>query len=583
MSSAETSLHWLDQYGNNYHQWRKGLYQGRDFFYRPQGIIEYAFDTDGLHFEGRADINALLTLEAKTGLTEEQIRKRILTAWTVLRLRHVLLMSKAVYKHEFGIADSKVARDRFLVVQPPRDEHDALEEAERAVVWTADYYAKIPTSDIYRHTQNVARAIDARQAMAKLYVLPMEQLPSGRQSIRILFLMGHQITDGLTSYAWLGHFRKLLNSKMSGMQKELETLVAPAAIHKRLPVPQEDLYPSILGNKVRRRWFWVLTIVLRHVRKPLPAAFPNPLRREKSLAEAASMPKTYSAILDYTKKPPLNTFHVGARITGASTKRLHRLCREAKASIGAGCFVLAAVVMMEIHEARYPDVPLLERRPFIGSFPINPRPFFNHAEEPNSLMLAFSDGVVLPFLPSSLDLDARIRLLVRQAHRQLAQYQKRVRTEDKDRLKYMSSRGAGRVIAMNYIAALERLEAKLPQELRTGFTPQGELAVTPNPTMATCGVSSTGRRDPAWTIGHTSLDVELGEGDDAFVADYRQLDMGVRARDGEFLIGIGGDQDGIQASVSFDGNAIDEKMAAEWKRRMEALLLEHEGMERAKL
>ena len=145
----------------------------------------------------------------------------------------------------------------------------------------------------------------------------------------------------------------------------------------------------------------------------------------------------------------------------------------------------------------------------------------------------------------------------------------------------MGSRGAGRVIAMNYIGAVERLRTKLPEHLRDTLgthIPQGELAVQANPTMATCGVSSVGRS--GWRMGEYDVDGELAEGENAFVADYRSSKQNVRARDGEFLVGISGDDEGISANVSFDGCAIDEELVEEWKRRMEGLLAETDSKAR---
>lgn len=287
------------------------------------------------------------------------------------------------------------------------------------------------------------------------------------------------------------------------------------------------------------------------------------------------MPPIYESYLDYKAKPPLNTFTCMAKVPQSATKRLHRWCREAGTSIGAGAFVLVAMVMMSLHEDLYPDEPPEARRPFIGSFPINPRPFFKHHEAPDSMMLAFSDGVVLPFLPSSLDLKTRFKVLVRQAHRQLALYQKREKAEETNSLAYMGSRGAGRVIAMNYVGAMERLRSKLPEELRQSLghhSPQGDLAAAQNGSMATCGVSSVGRS--GWRQGEFDVDGDLREGEDAFVADYRFSKQNVRARDGEFLVGVWGDDDGIAANVSYDGNAIDEDLIREWQNRMEKLLEE---------
>ena len=279
--------------------------------------------------------------------------------------------------------------------------------------------------------------------------------------------------------------------------------------------------------------------------------------------EAVSFRPTYAPVLNYDRIPPLNTVPVFVRASVQDTKRLHRLCREAKVSIGAGCFALAAIIMMEAYELREPDVPPSQRKPFITGFPINPRPFFKHQVQPDSLMLAFSDGILLPFLSRDLDLNGRIRLLAKQAHRQLAAYQKRQRPRDaEDALQYMGSRGAGRVLAIQYLASIERADAMLPKHLERGINPQGAYPTRPNETQQTCGVSSVGRIDGLIKQGMYDLNQD---GED-FVADFRSCDMTVRARNGEFLVGCGGSDVDIWASCSVDATAMD-PVWIEWFRR----------------
>lgn len=566
--------HWLDQYAADYHKWHDAQVNGSTCFYRPLGLVETSFDADGIYYEGRADINASLELTFNNRGSPEQLRRRIVLAWAVTRLEHVLLMSKAVGRQDYMAAGYE-SRDRFALLCPPDGPEKAIAEAEQHICFTQDHYKCVDFRELYRHAQNTGRVIDAGQALAKLFVSPLPEHPGESSNLNFLFVMGHQITDGLTNYTWLSHFLRILNTPISELQGAVTSLSDVQSIRNRLPLPQEDLYPRIQGSRARARWFWLFNLVLRHVKKPLPAAFPNPLRTDEPLKSARPMPSRYDAILDYGKTPPLNTFTSFTRVSKPATQRLHRLCREAGTSVGAGCFVMVAIVMMSLHELRHPDIPLSSRKPFIGFFPINPRPFFQHAEAPNSLMLAFSDGIVLPFLPSALDLDARFRVLVRLAHRQLATYQKRVRPEDMDPKAYMGSRGAGRVIAMNYITAIERLRAKLPDHIKEALgshSPQGELAVTPNPTMATCGVSSTGRS--GWRKGVYNVDaVSDAEGEDAFAADYSAYRANVRARNGEFLCSIWGQEDEIMVNVSYDGNSIDEELVKEWERRIEDFLV----------
>lgn len=565
--------HWLDAYANNYHKWHQVHVDGEYLLYRPLGLVETAFDNDGLYFEGRADINALLKVEVKSQLTDEQWRKRIILTWTVLRLHHVLLMAKAADREAYMTVEHDSAR-RFFVISPPQDAQKQTQFASEHVVFVDSSSDRINVDNLYQHAQNTARVLDPTQALARLFVLPRSTLSKQRSSLSFLFILSHQISDGLTNFTWLNHFVKLLNTPIFQLETSIFSLSTINSIQSRLPSAQEDLYPRISGSKAKKRWFWLLSVVLRHVKKPLPAAFTNPLRRDT--ADSSHIEPIYNDLLDYSKTPPTRTGTCHTTISKQATKRLYRLCREVGASIGAGSFVLAAMVMMSFYESRVPNIPLESRQSFIGSFPINPRPFFNHTEAPNSMMLAFSDGIVLPFLPSELDLEGRFKLLVRQASRQLALYQKRKKPNGAgEGAAYMGSRGAGRMTAMNYISAVERTRAKLPDHLKDSLgshSPQGELAVQPNPTMATCGISSVGKS--GWKIGEFDLDAELVPGEDAFVADFRSLRQNVRARDGEFLVGIGGGDDGIHVSVSYDARAMDEDLVNEWKMKMETFLLD---------
>ena len=363
-------------------------------------------------------------------------------------------------------------------------------------------------------------------------------------------------------------FIHLLNLDVPKLQRRLHSLLKPEGLQSRLPLPQEALYPPITGSPARKRWFWLLTRILRHVRKPLPAGFANPVRR-KTTHRPIPLSPVYGSVLDYTKTPLLNTRPGTVHVHTRNTQRLHRLCREAKVSIGAGCFALVALVMMEMHELRHPDIPLSERSPFISGFPLNPRAFFNHHTEPNSLMLAFSDGIALPFLPSHLDLDGRIRLLARQAHRQLAAYQKRARlTDDDDAIQYMSSRGAGRVLANQYLSSIERSDLLLPPHLRQGINPQGAYPMRPNHSMQTNGVSSVGRAGSVIQQGM----YDITDGGKDFAADFRSITSNVRARDGEFLVGIGGSDVGLWVNASIDASAMDPQLVEQWRTRLEHIL-----------
>lgn len=569
---SQEAMDWLRRYATGYHKWRQAQHNGAAVFYRPLGVVEKGFDNDGVYHEGRADINLAMSFEVKTTKSEAQLRRHILLAWTNLRLRHTLLCATATGPADYMVPDAVQKSDRFFAVARPNGYADAVDSAQGPVVFLGDHYSSVDAAQLYFHAQNVARVFDARKSLVQVMVLPLERSGPDTYSLGFLFVIAHQISDGLTNANWTGDLKQLLNKKTDELQSAVPSLIS--TLHERLPPSQEDLYPPISGSRARQRWFWAITLVLRHVQKPLPPAFQNPLRYPDAPIKAAVPElRTFDKILDYGRVPPLNAGTVMAHIGRDATRRLHRVCRQVGCSIGAGSFVLAGIVMMELYERRFPDVPLHERRAFIGSFPINPRPFFNHTAKPDSLMLAFSDGVVLPFLSSDLDLDGRIRLLVRSAQRQLSRYQKRPRNDRAvDMLEYMGSRGAGRVVPMNYLDVIERANIKLPGHLRREFQYQKTLPKQANPTMATCGVSSVGRSNPAMLPGEIDLSKPLVGEEDTLVADIRSSGQNVRPREGEFLIGIWGSDDSIDASVSYDACAIDPAMAQVWKEKMETIL-----------
>lgn len=593
--SAPRSPHWLDQYGNpDAHAWKTATTQdGHTTLYRPLGLVEYAFDSDGRYCEGRADLNVQLDLSIRSNLSHEQLRERILLAWTLFRCEHPLAQSKALERQSYMIPPEVATPPIYCVVNVPEDESAAIENAQDSLVFLEDHFDQVDPYDFWLHAQNSARVVDAAQSLSKCFVYPLAQpsQPGGLTTLRFLAVIGHQITDGLTNYTWMRSFIHLLNKPLPDLHSALQADITPEALLSRLPPPQESLYPLITGSLARKRWFWALTRILRHVRKPHPAGFSNPLRRSTPL-KPSPLPKTFSPVLDYTRLPPLTTIPVFAKAPLAASNRLTRLCRSASVSVGAGCFALAALLMMEFHESAEPDVPLSRRKPFITGFPLNPRPFLRVPVEAESLMLAFSDGIELPFLPSYLPLDSRLKLLARRAQKQLAVYQKRERppsADDEGSFYYMGSRGPGRMLQTQYLGSLERANEKLPAEMRdsssSGGTkgPQGDYPMRPNATMQTCGVSSVGRRDAF--IGPGMYDVKSplvgGSGGKDFVADFKDIDAAVRARDGEFLIGVGGAAaSGLWLTVSADASTLDPDLMKAWQGRLGEIFGQMEDEER---
>jgi hypothetical protein len=121
---------------------------------------------------------------------------------------------------------------------------------------------------------------------------------------------------------------------------------------------------------------------------------------------------------------------------------------------------------------------------------------------------------------------------------------------------------------MQYISSFERTQAMLPQELRSGINPQGNLPARPNGSTQTCGVSSVGRREALIKPG----DYDLNDESKDFVADFRSSFAGVRPRDGEFLVGVGGSDEGLWVNASVDGSTNDPALIEEWRRRFEEIL-----------
>ena len=566
--STHGTSHWLHRYATGYHQWRLFKRDGCLFYYRPLGIVESFFDTDGTDFEGRADLNAHLILESRCSLPKEVLRQRICLAWTVLRTQHTLLSARALAGSDFLSGPDQENHERHFVVEELNDPQKAVQNASDTLVFLEDHYPHVNVEDFYLHVMNTTRAIDSVKALAKLFVLPLQPLSNGRHRFQTLLVAAHQITDGLTIYRWNSHLIDLLNLDNAGLEHQLSSLCS-SSVSRRLPAAQEDLYPEVRGNLARQQWYWAISRILRHTRRPPPPSFPNPLRRIVIPTQAAPMSPKYSQVLLYSKVPPLNSFTQEASLSPRATNSLRLLCRAVGASIGSGCFALVALVMMILEERLQPPIALSQRRPFVGSFPVNPRPFLagpSTTGAEDSLMLAFSDGLTLPFLPSDLPVEGRFKLLARQADTQLRMFQKKKRIQEEEI--HLGSRSPSQLIPSLYIGSVERAESKVTPERRRGFNPQGAYPAMQSETLSTCGVSSVGSRISL--IGSGKYDLDQPGKD--FVADFRDFSSTVRVRDGEFLVGSAGDKHQLHFSVSYDGNSIDPAKVAVWKSLMEEVL-----------
>jgi hypothetical protein len=576
-TSKSPPNHWLDSYGNQqFAKWQKAAYKGQRVLYRPLGIVEGFFDTDGTDFEGRADVTSLLKTELAT--TEPTaLRKRISLAWAVFRYKHQLSCAKALDLQDLQLGRPERQKRCFVVPRIFNIEgllQDASENAQ--VVFVGDDYPDLDLAEFYNHLINTSRCIDPKTALSKLYVVPMQKLPNGNYQANFVMVKAHQICDGLTIFRWLNSFIDLLNfsdEKLGTLAQEL----CSTDLLARLPPAQEALYPPISGSSARQLWHWAISRILRHTRRPLSACFQHPLRRKIPLKEPVAMPSKYSKVIDYSRRPPLNTYSIPATLGTSMTKKLVRLCREARISIGAGSFTLVGMSMMYFYEQNEPNVPLDQRSPFTGSFPINPRPFFstNTTGREDSLMLAFSDGITLPFLPSYLPIEGRFKLLGRLAHKQLSQYQKRKRSTEE--IVGLGSRNPNQLIPALYLGSVERLEVKTLPHLKTGINPQGAYPASQAATLATCGVSSVGDRRNLIRSGRYDVHRKLKEGE--VVCDYRDNQTCVRVREGEFLVGASGDGEMMRFEASCDGCAMDMERVGKWVEWMERAF-DNEGEKR---
>lgn len=572
---------WLESYATDRHDWHEITSDGRLSYFRRIGVVETMFDIDGCDFEGRADLTIDLQVEVKTSLSVQSLNERILQAWSILRQEHVLLSAKVADAKEIVTGNPDyAAEDRLFVFQPASTPDEMLAKARKQTRFLEEHYDKVDIAEFFIHTLNSSRCIDASTALGRLFVLPVKLDERGVCHLDLVLIAAHEITDGLSSTRWMAHFVDLLNASSQQLSCHASQLCDKSAA-RRLPPAQESLYPPIQGNLARQRWSWLLSRILRHTRKPPPASFQNPLRRKIPLDKAKALDAKFSAVLDYSRVPPLNGYRIRADLSPASTHRLMELCRRARISIGSGCFALVAIVMMLFEERRDPDISADQRLPFVGSFPINPRPFLKGTPttgKEDSLMLAFSDGITLPFLSSELDFEGRLQLLGKQAARQLRQYQKRPRSLEEEI--HLGSKSPTQLFPLLYLATMERREMRSSPDKKRGWNIQGGYPATTSATLATCGVSSVGSRSS--TISSGKYDTShLPPGEDV-VADFRNLSTSVRARDGEFLVGVIGDQGRIRFEVSFDGCGIDPDLAQEWKHVLENIL-ESGGVPAAKL
>lgn len=607
---------WLSRYATGYHRWSLTNSSTQPSFSRPLGLVELSFDLDGTLFGGRADMNVLLSIEIASALSSPAaLRRRIALAWACLKARHVQLMTR--------VRDDETGRREFVIDVPVNGIDDYVNKEENKIVWMDEWFqpGEVNEDEIYTHCQNVGRVLDVEKSTSQLHVLPPRKIAEeegvARYQVTFLTIMAHQISDGITSYTWFSELLELFNTSGPNLKQSLSNLLTVQEIQSRLPPAQEDMYPipSLSGalspssstsapSPARLRWYWAVLIVLRSLRRPLPQSIRNPLLRRQRLQTPITLPPRYPQIFNYSLSaaPPMNSRHVSAHLSMNASARLIRLCRSTGVSIGAGCFALAGLAMMELHHENesqsqptnpsQSETPL--SKPFTASFPLNPRPFFPLATplSPDSCMLAFSEGIVMPYLPSSssLPIETRFKLVAKRANAELKTYQKRRPTSTNGVDAYTGTifdpHDPKRLLATSYLTTLERVGSRLPETRKHTLPPPpgtpplpafSSDKARPPPSLATCGVSSIGSTIKWLKRGKYDLDLRKnGAGEERdFAADYRNIRQGVRARDNEFLIGCNTDDVGrVVFGVSYDWSAISEDEAERWRVCIEGLLEE---------
>lgn len=585
-------MHWLDEYGPPSHRWHTRHHRGRPSYYRRIGIVEAFFDTPGIDFEGLADCQSVLTIRTR----ERPSRDEVLWAWTYLRLKHALMMARAVDGEELareGVDEPGSALARYFVVEPPQTSEEAVAGAASCMTWLHDTHPEASLAPFYHHLLNSARCIDPRHALSHLFVFPSRRDgPRFGWSTSYIFVHSHSITDGLTMFAWSAHFTTLFTASARRRVHDFIFHFPLASLHLHLHAAQEFLYPPVHpAHPARARWAWAITRVLRHLPKSLLEPFPNPTRRPAAdPAPSRSLPPTYAPALSYARAPPIHTATARVNLSPRATARLKRLCREMDVSVGAGCFALLALTSMRLLELfSAADPSASTPRPFVTGFPLDFRSFLPVSVPFDGVTLGFSWGHVLPFLPSSLPMEPRFRLLARRANRQLGVYQKGARGQAVPPT--LGAKSRAQAVRMLYLATVERGHARLPDAVRAarqqaGWSmPQGALPASGVTGAHTHGISNLGSLERLWRMlqarGEVEEDWEQPAGDDEPEVEMQEYEWSVRAREGEFLVGVAEWKGRMTFCASYDAGAMDEGRVDEWKRVLGRMLESDEDGESA--
>ena len=149
-------------------------------------------------------------------------------------------------------------------------------------------------------------------------------------------------------------------------------------------------------------------------------------------------------------------------------------------------------------------------------------------------------------------------------------YQKRIQSPS-EKLS-LAAYSPSRLLASGYIAQLDRgRDMKRPDgSRRSQFNPQGDYPSSRDASVATNGVSNVGSLSHFFDENaHFVLEKDKSMDLDA---RWKTSRSGVRARQGEFLVGTMTLGDGLIFNVSYDASIMDEHRVNKWKNKMETML-----------
>ena len=266
-SDIQPPLHWLELQEPGRYIWQNLQDQcsnrEQGVYYRRMGVVENLFDNDGTVTCGRADLHQNYRMEVKTTLPDDQLRERLVLAWTLMRHSHVLLSCQSRNLHDL-VPSHESARwtDQCFVYRWPSSTVDAIEETRFQMRFVADEYPDVNPQEFFHHIMNTARAIDSHQALSKLYIMPFQRTDQGTILLHFIPVLAHQITDGLTTFRWTNHFSQILNFDEPQLLTALNALFTnESSLLQRLPPAQEALYPLRSHNPARERWHWLLSLL----------------------------------------------------------------------------------------------------------------------------------------------------------------------------------------------------------------------------------------------------------------------------------------------------------------------------------